>query len=142
MGKIYSVTCKNRNCKYHAELREGNGMFGFARMKQFENGLRSGEICNPIALDSLNNGGKMHGGGIYACPTCKEFKNSDTYFLVENLVYSPYGTPRYDISFPFGEPRCKQCGDRLEFIRNILSSKVKCPRCGGELKGRHAGFFD
>ena len=142
MGEMYSVTCRNKNCRYHVHLREGVGMMGFARMKQFEQQIISGEVHNPAAQDSIHNGAKLRDGGIYLCRKCKEFKRSNTYYLIENLVYSPYGTPRYDVTFPFGEPTCDQCGDKLEFIRNILSSKVKCPRCGGELKGRPAGCFD
>lgn len=102
----------------------------------------SGEVHNPAAQESIRNGAKLCGDGIYVCHKCKEFRHSNTYYLIENLVYSPYGTPRYDVTFPFGEPTCDQCGDKLEFIRNILSSKVKCPRCGDELKGRPAGCFD
>ena len=142
MGEIYSITCKNKNCRYHAQLRKGVGMMGFARMRNFEKQIISGEVHNPAAQASINKGAKIRTGGIYACRKCKEFKRDDTYYLIENLVYSPYGTPRYDVTFPFGEPTCDQCGDKLEFIRNILSSKVKCPRCGGELKSRPAGCFD
>lgn len=142
MGEMYSITCRNKNCRYHAHLREGVGMMGFARMKKFEQQIISGEVHNPAAQDSIHNGAKVCDGGIYVCHKCKEFKRHNTYYLIENLVYSPYGTPRYDVTFPFGEPMCDQCGDKLEYVRNILSSKVKCPRCGGELKSRPAGCFD
>ena len=142
MGSIFSVTCRNKACRYHVELREGVGMMGFARLKKLEDQIISGEVHAPTVQDSLKNGSKLHCGGIYVCHECKEFKRNDAYYLIEDLVYSSYGTPRYDVTFPFGVPECDTCGDKLEFIRNVLSSKVKCPRCGGELKGRCAGCFD
>ena len=142
MGSIFSVTCRNSGCRYHAYLREGVGMMGFSRLKKLERQIITGEVHDPAVQDSLKRGAKLCYGGIYVCHNCREFRRSDTYHFIEDLVYSPYGTPRYDVSFPFGEPKCDRCGDSLEFVRNVLSSKVRCPRCGGELKGRRAGFFD
>lgn len=142
MGDLYSLTCKNKECRYHASLRSGVGMMGFARLKNFEKALLAGEIPNDAARGSVEAGARIRSGANYLCPQCKEFVSDSTYYLVENLTYSPYGTARYDISFPFGEPCCQKCGTKLEFIKNVLSSKVKCPRCGGELKSRVAGTFD
>lgn len=142
MGDIYSITCRNKDCRYHVSLRDGVGMMGFARLKNFEKALLEGEILNEKALTSIQNGARIKSGGTYLCPECKEFVSDNAYYLIENLTYSPFGTARYDVSFPFGEPCCQKCGSKLEFIRNVLSSKVKCPRCGGELKSRVAGCFD
>ena len=142
MGEMYSITCRNKDCRYHVHLREGVGMIWFARMKNFEQQIISGEAHNPAAQDSIQKGAELRAGGIYVCHNCKEFKRDNTYYLIENPVYSPFGTARYDVVFPFGEPICDQCGDKLEYIRNILSSKVNCPRCGGELKGKTVGCFD
>lgn len=142
MGDIYSITCRNKACRYHATLRDGVGMIGLARLKNFEEALLAGELQHEVALKSVKAGAEIESGAIFLCSKCKEFVSDSTYYLVENLTYSPFGTARYDISFPFGEPRCQKCGSKLEFIRNVLSSKVKCPRCGGELKSRVAGRFD
>lgn len=142
MGEMYSITCKNKACKYHRELRSGVGMIGFARMKTFEEDILEGKVDNKEALESIKKGARIQASGIYLCPQCREIVNNSTYYLIENSTYSTYGTPRYDISFPFEEPRCSCCGNKLEFIRNVLSSKVKCPRCGGDLNSRKAGHFD
>ena len=142
MGEIYSITCKSRTCRYHKELRSGVGMFGFARMKNFERDILDGKIKNEVARNSINEGAKISACGIYLCPQCKDFVTDATYYLIENLTYSPYGTPSYDVIFPFGEPCCPHCGSTLEYIRNILSSKVKCPQCNGDLKQKLAGHFD
>ncbi len=142
MGEIFSITCKNKKCRYHKELRSGVGMIGFVEMKKFEEDILNGKIDNKIALESINNGAHIQACGIYLCSQCHEFINDKTYYLVENLSYSPYGTPRYDITFPFGKPYCKKCGSELEFIRNIRSSKVKCPHCNSELKSRLSTHFD
>jgi hypothetical protein len=142
MGTIYSVTCKNKDCRYHSRLHSGVGMLGFARLHNYEKALLSGDITNNDVLDRLANGAHIRAGGIYLCPACKELISDGTFYLIENLTYSPYGTARYDVSFPFGEPVCKTCGSKLEFIRNVLSSKLKCPRCNNELKSRPVGNFD
>lgn len=142
MGEKCSITCKNKECRYHKELRSGVGMFGFVEMKKFEKDILQGKIKNKIALESIKNGAQIHACGIYLCPQCHEFVSDDTYYLIENLTYSPFGTARYDITFPFGKPHCENCGSELEFIRNILSSKVKCPHCNGELKSRISAHFD
>ena len=142
MGDIYNVTCKSKECRYHATLRKGVGMWGFAQLRNYEKALLSGEITNEDVLFRVNKGGKIKSGGIYLCPTCREFMSDNTFYLIENLSYSPYGTPRFDVTFPFGNPVCKKCESQLEYIPKILSSKVKCPQCGGELKGKLAGCFD
>lgn len=142
MGEIYSITCRNKACRYHKELRSGVGMLGFARMKNFERDILDGKIENEAALNSINEGAQISACGVYLCPQCKDFVTDGTYYLIENLTYSPYGTPRYDISFPFREPHCSHCGNKLEYIRNVLSSKVKCPKCNGDLNQKRAGHFD
>ena len=142
MGELYSITCKNKACRYHTELRSGVGMIGFARMKNFEKDILEGKIENSVALKSIKEGAHIRACGIYLCPNCQELVNDSSYYLIENLTYSPFGTPRYDVAFPFGEPHCARCGSKLEHIRNVLSSKVKCPRCNGDLNARKAGCFD
>ena len=34
MGEIFSITCKNKKCRYHKELRSGVGMIGFVEIKK------------------------------------------------------------------------------------------------------------
>ena len=142
MSELYSITCKNKACRYHKELRSGVGMDGFVQIKNYENDILDGKIENIKALKSIKEGGHIQACGIYLCSQCRELVNNAAYYLVENIIYSPYGTPRYDITFPFGEPLCTQCGSKLEYIWNVLSSKVKCPRCGEELRTRKSGRFD
>lgn len=142
MGEIYSITCKNKACRYHKKLRFGVGMKGFARMKNFEKDILEGKIENKVALKSIKEGANICACGIYLCPQCRELVNDNTYYLVENLTDSPYSKPQYDVTFPFGEPHCNHCGSKLEHIRNDLLSKVKCPRCNGDLNVRNAGCFD
>ncbi len=142
MGIINSVTCKNKQCRYHIELREGPGMIGFAHMKQFEKSIVEGNVNNPDVKERLEKGAKMETRGIYLCPCCKEFKNDDTYFLIENITESPFGTIRYDVRFPFGKPICEKCNSELIYIENIRSSKVKCPKCGSDLNARLSGYVD
>ncbi len=142
MGTKYSVTCKNKNCKYHVELREGPGMIGFANMMRFRDQILSGEFSNPSVAEKLKNGARIHTRGIYLCPKCKEFKSNDTYFLLENFTESPYGTIRYDVTFPFDKPVCDVCDSELVYIKNIRSSKVKCPKCDSELNARLSAYVD
>lgn len=142
MGEILSVTCKNKACRYHAELWHGPSMRSFARLKMFEEEILDGKTDHEVVLQKLNDGARLEMGGIYLCPCCNEFRRSRDYYLHENITESPFGTIRYDVSFPFGIPKCEVCGKEMTFIKNVLSSKVKCPKCGGELQSRPIGCFD
>lgn len=142
MGRINSITCKNKDCKYHVELFEGTGMIGYSKMEHFRESIVSGDIPNPIVAKKIMDGAEIRTGGIYLCPKCKEFKTHSAYFLVENLSRSPFGTLRYDVTFPFETPVCDLCNSELIYIDNIRSSKVKCPKCGSELHTRAAGLWD
>ena len=141
MGLINSVTCKNKNCRYHAELYEGPGMIGFAKMLRYRDAILSGEIKNEDVKKRLQNGAEINTRAAYLCPDCRKFLNDNTYYLKENFVKSPFGTVRY-VSFPFGKPVCPDCGAELIYIDNIRSGKVKCPKCGGDLKAKHIGYVD
>lgn len=142
MGTIYTVTCKNKRCRYHVELWEGPGMFSFSKMKDFERSIINGEVNISDVKERIENGAEIDTRGIYLCPSCKEFTDSHVYFLRENITESPYGTIRYDISFPFEKPLCEKCNSELIFIKNIRSSKIKCPKCGENLSSRLWGYFD
>lgn len=133
MADLITITCKNQACRYHAELRSGLNSGRFRRLRAFEKQLPEGTIPPGASLTT---------GGVYLCPQCRSFMDSDAFFLLENLRYTPFGTLRFDVSFPFGEPLCPACGSGLTYIRNVLSSTVKCPRCGGDLKARIAGSSD
>lgn len=46
MGKILSVTCRNKECRYHEELRVGSGMRRFTQLYNLKAALLSGEEKN------------------------------------------------------------------------------------------------
>lgn len=140
MGRINSITCKN--CGYHKELYEGAGMISFARCKQLEQDILDGSVVNPEALKLLKKGHGINIRAAYLCPACKEFVNDNTMYMRDNVTISPYGSVRYEVKYPFGKPVCKVCGSELEYIKNIRSSNVKCPKCNGDLKSRVAGYVD
>lgn len=142
MGVINSVKCKNKDCGYQASLREGPGMLGFAYMMTFRKQILSGEISNPTIAEKFKNGAKIMTRGIFLCPACKEFKNDNTYYLLENITYSPYGKKQYDVTFPFGKPSCDVCNSELMYIKNVRSPKIKCPKCNGTLIAQIAGYTD
>ena len=142
MGKTHRVICRNKNCQYSVKLREDDGVWGTYRMHKFEEGLLNGEIKNELARKRIEGGAEIHVNGIYLCPACKIFLNDEVYYLKENITISPFGTVRYDVCFPFGEPKCPACGTKgIVFIKNIRSGNVKCPKCGGDLKV-YSGFVD
>ena len=85
------------------------------------------------------NGAKIMTKGIYLCPKCNEFINNNIYFLLDNFTETPFGTVRYDVVFPFGNPVCDICNSDLVYIDNICSSKVKCPKCDSALNARKIG---
>ena len=114
----------------------------FAHSKKIEDDILSGKIVNQEALRLLKKGSNINTRAIYLCRKCKEFANNDTMYMQDNITISPYGTARYDVVFPFGSPLCEVCGSKLEYIKNIRSSNVKCPKCGGDMKSRIAGYTD
>ncbi len=142
MGTIFSVTCENKKCKYNTILCEGTSMLKFAELLEFQDAVISDAGSNSSIAQKLKNGAKIMTNGIYLCPECKEFKINNTYYLMDNITVSPYGTLRYDISFPFNIPACDICNSELVYVKNILSSKVKCPKCGNKLKARKIGCAD
>lgn len=142
MGIINSVTCTNKECRYHAELYQGPGMGLFRNMKNFEKHILSGESDYPDIKERIENGARIGVRGIYLCPNCKEFQNSNVFYLVDNITVSPYGTVRCEIKFPFEKPICEKCNSEMVYVNNVRSSKVKCPKCGSDLKARLSGYVD
>ncbi len=139
MGEINCVTC--RQCRYHAETREGVGWIGFMNLKKTEKAILNGELQCGEALMRLQNGETLECGAAYLCPVCREFVSSNQLFCRKNVAEEGEDD-KYTYAFPFGLPKCETCDAELIFIPNIRSSKVKCPKCGGDLKARLAGFFD
>ena len=60
MGRIYSMTCRNKLCRYHVELREGPGMKLFARTKTLERDILNGdEEASEEIKDLLKSGHEL-----------------------------------------------------------------------------------
>lgn len=140
MGEINHIRCKQ--CGYKTFTRSGPGFTLFRKLKTTEEALLNGEIENQEALNCLKSEGKLCVVAAYLCPVCKEFCTSDQMYFITNLKYSMYGTLHYDVVFPFGKPKCSVCDTELIYIKNIRSSKVKCPKCGGELAAKLSGYYD
>lgn len=142
MGQMFSIVCDNPQCHYHANLRQGPGMFTFARAMNFRDAVVNGEIENEYAKSLFDHGAEIRTNGIYLCPHCREFQTNETYFVADNLEDGPNDEILYDAVFPFGEPRCSKCQTEMTLIKEILSPDVRCPKCGGTLRPESIGFFD
>ncbi len=114
----------------------------FRDMKNFEKAILSGELDYPDVKERIENGAHIGVRAVYLCPNCKEFQSNNVFYLVDNITVSPYGTVRCDVKFPFEKPICKKCNGELVYIKNVRSSKTKCPKCGSELKSGNIGFVD
>lgn len=117
-------------------------MVAFVHCRDIEKKILTGETNHPESLRMIHFGSKVQSGAVYLCQTCKEFMNHEALYLMDNLSISPYGTVRYNVKYLSDIPECPTCGRKLEFIKNIRSSNIKCPKCGGGLKSRIAGYFD
>ena len=142
MGQMISIVCENPTCRYHVALRQGTGMRGFSKKMDFRDGILNGEIENAVAKSLLEKGAQIRANGIYLCPHCREFQTNEIYFIADNLEDGPNDEILFDAVFPFGEPKCSKCQTEMTLIKDILSSDVKCPKCGGTLKPESIGFFD
>lgn len=142
MGRIISISCKNNACNYQSILYEGAGMIGCCKNEELRIAILDGKIKNDEALRCLRNNGTVESRGLYLCPDCRKFINDKIQYCMYNITISPYGTKRYNVSFPFGKPTCEICGAELFYIKNICSYKVKCPKCGSDLKTRVIGYND
>ena len=143
MGIIFNLTCKNKICRAHWTLFEGEGMVTGYMIHRLNDRVKNGEVVNAEAMRCIKEGGRLHLGAIYLCTNCKELTSEDKAIHgFVNVTVSPYGTVRKDVVFPFGKPHCRKCGRELIYIDNARSSKVKCPKCGGDLKVGGMGVFD
>ena len=145
MGSFYYMTCRNKACRYRVELREGPGMYLFAREKTLEKEILNGEIeASDEIKNLLNSGRKLNIVASYLCPTCREWQVENYPYILELIKVSPYGTIReYKVHFLNGKPKCKTCGGELDFILNPRSGKNRCPKCGTDnMRVSHFGYYD
>ncbi len=145
MGCIFSITCRNKACRYHAELREGPGMKLFALERNLEKDILSGkEEASDEIKALLKSGSKVRYVATYLCPTCKEWQVGHFPYILELIKVSPYGTIReYKVHYLNGKPKCKKCDAELEFILNPRSSKNRCPKCGTDnMRFSSVGYYD
>ena len=145
MGLIYSLTCKNKDCRYSVQLSEGPGFTLFARDNRLQEAILSGEeIVSDEIKALLEKGLKVHSVTTLLCPCCKEYQIYREPYIFEPIHVSPYGTIReYKIRFIYGEPCCEKCNTKLIHILNPRSSKNKCPKCGvGEMRYSGTGCYD
>lgn len=95
MGRIYSMTCRNKSCRYHVELREGPGMILFARTKTLERNILNGDEEAPDEIkELLKTGHELECVATYLCPTCQEWQVGRFPYVFEPIIVSPYGTIR------------------------------------------------
>lgn len=145
MGTFYRLTCKNKDCRYSVELREGVGWTLFARDKNLQSEILNGEEdASDEIKDLLKNGYEIMSVTTFLCPVCKEYQINIDPFIFEPIHVSPYGTLReYKLHFVYGDPECEKCGTKLIHILNPRSPKNKCPKCGiSEMKYGGAGYYD
>lgn len=139
-----TIRCRNDDCGYRSELREGPILEEYFKAADYLDAVKNGETNNNGILKCFDNNGVPFSGGIYVCDTCQEFSRDNTIYFEENGSVSPYGTYRCDYVFPSGLPKCEKCGSEKRFIPNIRSSKVKCPKCGADLivkSNKKRGFY-
>ena len=145
MGRFYSLTCMNKDCNYHVDLREGPGMRIFVDVKSMELAIKEGKYEAPEDIKRLiDKGFQFWVVYTFMCPTCKEYQTCKEPFIFEPILVSPYGSVRdYKLHFLEDEPHCDECGSKLIFVPNPRSSKNKCPKCGiGEMEFHGWGYYD
>ena len=144
MRWIYKIRCKNKQCGYCVELREGVGMFLFARNRNLEEQVKESRNASSEILRLVDSGKHIESVTSYECPTCKEWLSIDEPFVFEELHISPYGTIReYQLHYLYDKPKCKKCNSELIHIQNVLSGKNTCPKCGlKSMEGRRLGLYD
>lgn len=145
MGIIYNVSCRNKECRYCFHVREGVGMRTFVWINKLEADIKEGKQEAPGDLvDLLVSGEGLMYEATYLCTTCHEYQNGEYPHVVELKKVTPYGTIRdYKAHYLDGEPKCKTCGNMLEYVLNPRSSKHKCPKCGTDsMRVSRFGRFD
>ena len=144
MGDIISVTCRNKACRYHFEVREGESCAGFARVRKLEMQLKENRDAPDSILELLDKGEHIYAHASYLCPTCREWVNDTVLYILEKISVSPYGTVRdYKVHYLDTPPKCKKCKAELIFLLNPRSGKNKCPKCGMDnMRAKLIGSFD
>lgn len=145
MGILFSVACRNKECKWHKVLREGPGMSSFADTCRLERSILSGEKEAPEDIkELLNKGYHLDCVKTFLCPKCKEWVNNRDPYIYEPIHVSPYGTVReYKMHYVYGHPKCDVCGTELVHILKPRSSKNKCPKCGQDnMRAKNIGYYD
>ena len=149
MGIIHRVACKNTSCGYCKDLRYGTGWIRSAERWQFQEAILYGEEEFPEVAEILKNDGELHNYGIYLCPTCKEYVTHKEYYCLKYVslffeVYDYDGVEEeiYDVVFPFGIPKCDQCGSALKYIDEEFFDYTSCPKCGDKAPFVLHAFFD
>ena len=134
MGRIFRVTCRNKECRYSVELREGPGFVLFRRVKDLEQDIKCGKVEVPKTIAALlETGHEVNCVATYLCPVCREWQVGYEPYVFEIVKASPYGTIReYKVHHISGIPKCEKCGAELSFVLNPRSSKTPCPKCGTE----------
>ncbi len=145
MGVLFSVTCRNKECRYRIEIREGAGMVLSKKAYNYERDILSGkEKASDEIISLLKAGHKIHFVATYLCPTCREWQTGYYPYIFEPVVTSPNGTIRdYKVHFLNGEPKCEKCGTKLVFLLNPRSSKNCCPKCEeANMTTKFMGWYD
>ena len=132
MGCLYSIRCRNKDCRYRVIVRDKPGMMLFAKERDREEPILRGEECaSEEIVRLLQQGLKLRYVATYHCPACQEWTNVESPYVLEKTHVSPYGTVReYKVHFLYGVPKCEKCGAGLIFLLNPRSSKNHCPKCG------------
>lgn len=144
MGEILSITCRNKGCGYHVELRYGDGFGAFRWCRRIESEILEDKTVSEEIKRLLNDGNHISRRGIYICPSCRDFVEIDSPYVYEPVRVTPYGTVReYKLHYIFEKPVCRKCSKDLKHIFNPLSSYNMCPKCGMDnMKARKVGHFD
>ena len=149
MGREVRVQCLDSCCNYSKELRYQPGWVGIARLGHFREELLAGEEDYPEAVEILQNGGELQSHGVYLCPKCKEHVTSKAFYCItyvseafEEYTYDGVEEDIYDVAFPFGIPKCDNCGTDLQYIDEDFFDSIKCPKCGGKALFEEYGLYD
>lgn len=132
MGSIYNISCRNKQCMYHIQVRMGEGFLEYAHIKDLENGIKDESVITDSDVKRLVNAGyEVKGNATFLCNHCNKWVNLFIPHILEITNQSPLGTIReFKVHSIEDDFICPDCGNELEYILNPKSSNNKCPRCG------------
>lgn len=144
MGNIITITCRNKNCRHHMELKTGDGFSAERKANVLEETLRETKSAEDKILDLLDKGCHINYRSVYACPSCREWVEYNSPYIFEPIKKTPLGTVReYKIHYVHEKPACKKCGSDLYHIFNPLSTNNPCPKCGADnMNAKIVGNWD